>query len=83
MSTCVNRQRFRSAEHPHDFVSGDAALGEPSSGHVGKFVGVNIAEAVRDLLVERLWVHRDSRLGEKTSPEAPSIQGRPTGVSGM
>ena len=40
--------------------------GEPSSGHVGTFAGVDNAEAIRDLLVERLRVYRDSGLGEKT-----------------
>ncbi len=45
---------------------GDTAHGEPSSGHVGKFAGVDNAEAIRDLLVERLRVYRDSGLGEKT-----------------
>jgi hypothetical protein len=38
----------------------------PSSGHVGKFAGVDNAEAIRDLIVERLRVYRDSGLGEKT-----------------
>jgi uncharacterized membrane protein YdbT with pleckstrin-like domain len=44
---------------------GDTAHGESSSGHVGKFAGVDNAEAIRDLLVERLRVYRDSGLGEK------------------
>ena len=43
-----------------------AAHGTPSSGHVGKFAGVDNAEAIRDLLVGRLRVYRDSGLGEKT-----------------
>jgi uncharacterized membrane protein YdbT with pleckstrin-like domain len=42
------------------------AHGRSSSGHVGKFAGVDNAEAIRDLLVERLRVYRDSGLGEKT-----------------
>jgi uncharacterized membrane protein YdbT with pleckstrin-like domain len=46
---------------------GDTAHGEPSSGHVGKFAGVDNAEAIRDLLVERLRVYRGSGLGEKTA----------------
>jgi uncharacterized membrane protein YdbT with pleckstrin-like domain len=46
---------------------GDTAHGEPSSRHVGKFAGVDNAEAIRDLLVERLRVYRDSGLGEKTA----------------
>lgn len=40
--------------------------GTPSSGHVAKFGGVDNAEAIRDLLVGRLRVYRDSGLGEKT-----------------
>jgi len=40
--------------------------GQMSSGHVGEFAGVDNAEAIRDLLVERLRVYRDSGLGEKT-----------------
>jgi uncharacterized membrane protein YdbT with pleckstrin-like domain len=36
-----------------------------SSGHVGEFEGVDNAEAIRDLIVERLRVYRDSGLGEK------------------
>jgi uncharacterized membrane protein YdbT with pleckstrin-like domain len=42
------------------------AHGKPSSGHVGKFAGVDNAEAIRDLLVERLREYRDSGLGEKS-----------------
>lgn len=45
---------------------GSSAEGEMSSGHVGKFAGVDNAEAIRDLLVERLRLYRDSGLGEKT-----------------
>lgn len=37
-----------------------------STGHVGKFEGVDNAEMIRDLLVERLRAYRDSGLGEKT-----------------
>jgi membrane protein YdbS with pleckstrin-like domain len=51
------------------------AHGESSSGHVGTFAGVDNAEAIRDLLVERLRAYRDSGLGEKTieAPEALSL----------
>ena len=42
------------------------AHGTPSSGHVAKFQGVDNATAIRDLLVERLRLYRDSGLGEKT-----------------
>lgn len=45
---------------------GDAgAHGESSSGHLAEFAGVDNAEAIRDLLVERLRVYRDSGLGDK------------------
>jgi uncharacterized membrane protein YdbT with pleckstrin-like domain len=40
--------------------------GGRSSGHVGSFAGVDNAGAIRDFLVERLRVYRDSGLGEKT-----------------
>src|SRR6185295_1246185 len=39
--------------------------GTPSSGHVAKFEGVDNATAIRDLIVERLRVYRDSGLGER------------------
>jgi uncharacterized membrane protein YdbT with pleckstrin-like domain len=54
---------------------GDSAHGERSTGHVGKFAGVDNAEAIRDLLVERLRAYRDSGLGEKTieAREPPSL----------
>jgi membrane protein YdbS with pleckstrin-like domain len=42
------------------------AHGMPSSGHVAKFEGVDNAASIRDLIVERLRVYRDSGLGEKT-----------------
>jgi uncharacterized membrane protein YdbT with pleckstrin-like domain len=49
--------------------------GIPSSGHVGRFAGVDNAEAIRDFLVERLRAYRDSGLGEKTveAREPPSL----------
>ena len=40
--------------------------GTQSSGHVAKFAGVDNAAVIRDLIVERLRVYRDSGLGEKT-----------------
>jgi membrane protein YdbS with pleckstrin-like domain len=43
------------------------AHGKPSSGHVAKFEGVDNAAEIRDLIVERLRVYRDSGLGEKTA----------------
>ena len=45
---------------------GSDAHGTPSSGHVGNFEGVDNADDIRDLLVERLRVYHDSGLGEKT-----------------
>jgi membrane protein YdbS with pleckstrin-like domain len=42
------------------------AHGTPSSGHVAKFEGVDNAAVIRDLIIERLRVYRDSGLGEKT-----------------
>lgn len=47
-------------------AGGGDSHGEPSSGHLGEFAGVDNAEAIRDLLVERLRAYRDSGLGEKT-----------------
>jgi uncharacterized membrane protein YdbT with pleckstrin-like domain len=40
--------------------------GAPASGHVAKFEGVDNAAVIRDLIVERLRLYRDSGLGEKT-----------------
>jgi len=45
---------------------GDTEHGESSSGHMCKFAGVDNAEEIRDLLVERLRVYHDSGLGDKT-----------------
>jgi membrane protein YdbS with pleckstrin-like domain len=45
---------------------GSHAHRTPSSGHVAKFEGVDNAALIRDLIVERLRVYRDSGLGEKT-----------------
>ena len=52
---------------------GSQAQGTPSSGHVAKFAGLNNAELIRDLLVERLRVYRDSGLGEKTEEARESL----------
>lgn len=51
------------------------AHGHAASGHVGEFAGVDNAEAIRDLLIERLRVYRDSGLGEKTTEvgEQPAL----------
>jgi uncharacterized membrane protein YdbT with pleckstrin-like domain len=49
--------------------------GATSSGHVAKFEGVDNAELIRDLLVNRLRAYRDSGLGEKTveTKEPPAL----------
>jgi len=44
---------------------GTDAHGGHSTGHMGRFAGVDNGEAIRDLLVERLRAYRDSGLGEK------------------
>jgi membrane protein YdbS with pleckstrin-like domain len=49
------------------------AHGIQSSGHVAKFAGVDNAAVIRDLLVERLRVYRDSGLGEKTVETRESV----------
>jgi membrane protein YdbS with pleckstrin-like domain len=45
--------------------------GARSSGHVAKFAGVDNAAVIRDLIVARLRVYRDSGLGEKTEAPEP------------
>jgi len=54
---------------------GSNGHGTPSEGHVAKFEGVDNAEVIRDLIVERLRVYRDSGLGEKTveAREPPAL----------
>jgi uncharacterized membrane protein YdbT with pleckstrin-like domain len=54
---------------------GSQAHATPSSGHVAKFAGLDNAELIRDLLVERLRVYRDSGLGDKPAeaPEPPAL----------
>jgi len=41
-------------------------------GHVGRFKGVSNANAIRDLMVERLRQYRDSGLGESAPHNAPA-----------
>ena len=48
---------------------GSQAHGTLLSGHVAKFEGVDNAAVIRDLIVERLRVYRDSGLGERTVEE--------------
>jgi uncharacterized membrane protein YdbT with pleckstrin-like domain len=54
---------------------GSQAQATPSSGHVAKFAGLDNAELIRDLLVERLRVYRDSGLGDKPAEarESPAL----------
>jgi uncharacterized membrane protein YdbT with pleckstrin-like domain len=49
--------------------------GVSSSGHIAKFEGVDNAAVIRDLIVERLRVYRDSGLGENTieTREPPAL----------
>jgi uncharacterized membrane protein YdbT with pleckstrin-like domain len=59
----------------HSAGGGVNPHGGASSGHVGEFQGVDNAGAIRDLIVERLRVYRDSGLGEKTveTREPPAL----------
>jgi hypothetical protein len=41
-------------------------------GHIGRFEGVSNANAIRDLMVERLRQYRDSGLGETSPATVPS-----------
>jgi membrane protein YdbS with pleckstrin-like domain len=52
---------------------GSDADGARSSGHVAKFAGVDNAAVIRDLIVARLRVYRDSGLGEKTEAHEPLV----------
>ena len=45
---------------------GSHSRGTSSSGHAAEFEGVDNAAVIRDLIVERLRVYRDSGLGDKT-----------------
>jgi len=40
-------------------------------GHIGRFASVSNANAIRDLMVERLRKYRDSGLGEAPTPRVP------------
>jgi len=52
--------------------AGGAGAKEPgaSRGHVARFSGVDNAEAIRDLIGERLKRYRDAGLGDRDEPEA-------------
>ena len=54
---------------------GSTPHGARLGGHAAEFEGVDNATAIRDLLVERLRVYRDSGLGEKTveAKEPPAL----------
>ena len=54
---------------------GSHASGTGASGHMAQFEGVDKAPVIRDLIVERLRVYRDSGLGEKTveAHEPPAL----------
>lgn len=55
---------------------GPQTKGATSSGHIAKFEGLDNAEQIRDLLVDRLRQYRDSGLGEK-----PVEAGEPLALS--
>lgn len=55
----------------HSAGGGSSAKGG-DSGHIGRFEGVSNANAIRDLMVERLRHYRDSGLGEASTPAASS-----------
>lgn len=46
-------------------AGGSSGPNGSSSGHVGRFEGLDDANAIRDLMVERLRAYRDSGLGEQ------------------
>jgi membrane protein YdbS with pleckstrin-like domain len=48
--------------------SGSGKPGEKSSGHAGRFRGVDNAETIRDLILERLRRYKDSGLGDPDEP---------------
>jgi uncharacterized membrane protein YdbT with pleckstrin-like domain len=54
---------------------GSSAHGARLPGHAAEFEGVDNAAAIRDLIVERLRLYRDSGLGEKTveTKEPPAL----------
>ena len=82
--TFANIQEIRVTANPIEQLLGLAnvevrsaggGMDAHASGHVGKFQGVDNAAAIRDLIVERLRVYRDSGLGEKTveAREPPAL----------
>ena len=81
-TTFANIQEIRVASGPlqkllgladvevHSAGGGSGKPGE--SGHVARFEGVDIANEIRDLMVDRLRRYRDSGLGEAEHPEMAS-----------
>ena len=49
---------------------GSASPHSPGTSHAARFSGVDNAEALRDLLVERLRIYRDAGLGDPDHPPA-------------
>ncbi len=70
--TFANIQEIRVSSGPLQKVLGLADVevhsaggsAESAAGHVGKFEGLDQANAIRDLLVERLRIYKDSGLGD-------------------
>lgn len=56
-------------------AGGSAAPGVAGGAHIGRFEGVDNANAIRDLIVERLRIYRDSGLGERTETSSPKTSG--------
>jgi uncharacterized membrane protein YdbT with pleckstrin-like domain len=53
-------------------VSSAGGGGSAGGGHTGRFEGVSNANAIRDLMVERLRQYRDSGLGEAPAHGGPA-----------
>ncbi|MFN0105922.1 MAG: PH domain-containing protein [Bryobacteraceae bacterium] len=54
---------------------GASSPGEKSSSHVARFSGVDDAEALRDLIVERLRRYRDAGLGDPDTHAPMDVEG--------
>lgn len=84
--TFANIQEVRVSSNPLQLLLGLADVEVRTAGgsasahgmgrsHLGRFEGVDNAEAIRDLLVERLRVYRDSGLGDAVETVAPAQSG--------
>jgi len=84
--TFANIQEVRVSSNPLQLLLGLADVEVRTAGgrasphgvsrsHLGRFEGVDNAEAIRDLLVERLRIYRDSGLGDAVETEAPAQSG--------